>query len=92
VDLVGFRKKKSIWEVVGEGGGVGEWVRGIGEKMWRRFDLNAVHAGMKFSNNKKDCLKYKKLGEMASQLRTLVALPEDPGLIPSTHTTVHNCL
>jgi hypothetical protein len=28
-------------------------------------------------------------GEMAQQLRALAALPEDPGLIPSTHTAAH---
>jgi hypothetical protein len=29
---------------------------------------------------------------MAQQLRALAALPEDLGLIPSTHIVAHNCL
>lgn len=32
------------------------------------------------------------LEEMAQQLSGLVALPEDPGSVPSTHTAVHNRL
>jgi hypothetical protein len=31
-------------------------------------------------------------GEMAQWLRVLVDLSEDPGLIPSSHTTAHNHL
>ena len=31
-------------------------------------------------------------GEMAQWLRALTALPKDPGSIPSTHMTTHNCL
>jgi hypothetical protein len=31
-------------------------------------------------------------GKMAQQLRATVALPEDPGSIPSTHMTAHICL
>jgi hypothetical protein len=30
-------------------------------------------------------------GEKAQQLRALAAFPEDPGSIPSTHMTAHNC-
>jgi hypothetical protein len=30
--------------------------------------------------------------EMLQQLRALTALPEDPGLNPSTHMATHNCL
>jgi len=41
------------------------------------------------TNNK--CTK-KQAGEMAQQLRALVALPEDQGSIPSTHRAAHNCL
>jgi hypothetical protein len=33
-----------------------------------------------------------KAREMAQQLRVLVALPEDPGSIPSIHLMAHNCL
>jgi hypothetical protein len=29
--------------------------------------------------------------EMAQQLRTLASFLEDPGLIPSTHMSAHNC-
>jgi hypothetical protein len=31
-------------------------------------------------------------GEMARRLRTLAALPEDPGSISSTHVVAHNHL
>ena len=31
-------------------------------------------------------------GEIAQWLRAPAALPEDPGLIPSTHVVAHNCL
>ena len=31
-------------------------------------------------------------GEVTQWLRALAALPEDPGLIPSTHITAHNFL
>jgi hypothetical protein len=31
-------------------------------------------------------------GELAQSLRSIVALEEDPGSIPSTHMTAHNCL
>jgi hypothetical protein len=31
-------------------------------------------------------------GEMAQQLRILVALPENPGSIPNIHMAAHNCL
>lgn len=31
-------------------------------------------------------------GEMTQWLRALAALPEDPGLIPSTHVAAHNSL
>jgi len=41
--------------------------------------------------NLKICIVYGS-GEMAQQLRTLDALPEDPGSIPSIHVAAHNCL
>jgi hypothetical protein len=33
-----------------------------------------------------------KAREMALWLRTLMTLPENMGLVPSTHMTPHNCL
>jgi hypothetical protein len=36
--------------------------------------------------------KYTRAGEMAQQLRALIALPKDLGLIPSNHLVVHNHL
>ena len=36
------------------------------------------------------CIRKAEAGEMAQQLRTLAALPENPGLTPSTHMATHN--
>ncbi|KAK7798640.1 hypothetical protein U0070_002731 [Myodes glareolus] len=52
----------------------------LGEKVYKQATIESLKK------------KIPGAGEMAQRLRALTALPEDPGLIPSTHMAAHNCL
>ena len=70
-----------MWGAGGGGGGVG------GANNGNRTTLQGKKEKSSFLK-----LIFGKAKEMALRLRTLVALIEDPGLIPSTHMAAHSHL
>ena len=69
------------------------WLQNLEATFFSTSSLGSIREeeeGIMFLTNQ--IKKIHQAGEMAQRLSALAALPEDPGLIPSTHMVAHNHL